>query len=245
MPQAASLPRRVKAVKRFTQLAKLPRIGYHSHMEKTPWTQSPWLTIWVRPRKAMRQLLFSGLERKQLALAGMAALAGFSLALDLATLFHLGDQLGFPTALLACALGGALLGLVALYGGGLLFCWTGTWINGWARPLEVRAAIAWSLTPSIWALLLWIPRLALLGTQVFSSAATQAGAGASPALAWLAMLRLILLVWGLALFLACLSEAHRFSIWSAYAAVFLGLLILTVLAVILVILLPLIFPGAF
>jgi hypothetical protein len=203
-------------------------------------SESPWLNIWLWPRKTMQKVLFADLEKQQGWLALMSAVAGFSLALDLASMFNLGDQYAFATMLLACTLVGPLLGLLILYAGGWLFTWMGVILNGWGRPPEVRAAIAWSLSTAIWALLLWLPRLAIMGGDVFSDA-TPVIPLLATTLGWLAILRFLIALWGLALFLICLSEAHRFSIWYAYAAAFTGALIITVVVVVLSIVIPLFF----
>ena len=201
-------------------------------------SESPWLTIWFRPRQTMRKVLFADLGQQQARLALMAAAAGFSLALDLAAIFNLGDLYDAPQVLLGCALAGPLLGIAILFAGGLLFAWSGVILNGWGRPAEVRAAIAWALSTAIWALLLWLPRLAIMGGEVFSGAAP-ADPTLATALGWLALLRGLVELWGLALFLICLSEANHFSIWYAYAAAFTGALIITVVEVVLSIVIPL------
>jgi hypothetical protein len=57
------------------------------------------------------------------------------------------------------------LGIIHLDIGGAILRWTGSWFGGQASSEEVRAAIAWSSVPRIWALLLLIPELALFRNE--------------------------------------------------------------------------------
>ena len=61
--------------------------------------------------------------------------------------------------------GGAIGGLIGVYLMGALLKITGRWIGGLGDWSAVRAAVAWAQVPAIWAILLWLPRAALLGGE--------------------------------------------------------------------------------
>ena len=111
---------------------------------------------------------------------------------------------------------GPLVGIITLYLGGALFRWTGSRLGGKATAPEVRAAIAWSSVPTIVALLLYIPELALFGEELFTSDMPSI---TSPALAVALMgfgiIEIFVAIWALVIFLKCLGEVHRFSAWRA------------------------------
>jgi hypothetical protein len=123
--------------------------------------------MWTRPRATIAQIVQRDPTHMVLVLA---AIAGFGQALDRASMRSAGDTLGLPTIFVAAAVAGPVDGLVTLYLGSLLLRLTGSWIGGKASGEQIRAAMAWSGVPLIWALLLWIPELAIFGTELFTTA---------------------------------------------------------------------------
>lgn len=49
--------------------------------------------------------------------------------------------------------------------------WTGKWLGGRASREAIGMALAWSMVPIAWSLLLWIPELLIFGTELFSHSA--------------------------------------------------------------------------
>lgn len=190
-------------------------------METRPRTLSPCLTIWTRPRETIRRVVDSDPEHQVIILA---MLSGFAQALTQASARDVGDTLSLPVTLVVCAVAGSIGGIILLYVSGALLRWAGSWLGGQASSVEVRAAIAWSSVPSIWALILWIPKLALSGRDLFTSAMPRIQANLFLALVLFGftIVEVMIAVWAFVVLLKCLSEVHRFSAWRALAASFLS-----------------------
>lgn len=111
----------------------------------------PFFSIWVRPRLTMQAIIDSNPRRFVLALA---ALSGFGSALDNASTSSIGDGNNIPVVVIVAisAVAGGLGGILTLYIGGFVMKWAGRPFGGRASQVEVRAALAWSTVPLIWAL---------------------------------------------------------------------------------------------
>jgi hypothetical protein len=144
-------------------------------------------------------------------------LAGFGQALDRAAMRSTGDTLSVPVIFLTCAIAGPIGGVLTLYLGGGLLKWTGTWLGGQASARHLRAALAWSSVPSVWALLLWKPELALFGQELFTSETPRIDASPMLSLALLGFfaLELTVAIWTIIILLKCIGEAQKFSAWKA------------------------------
>ena len=175
---------------------------------------NPWFSIWTKPRATIQQIVETDPQRLVLLLA---ALGGFSTVLDRASMRNMGDRLEWPMLFLVAAIVGPLAGIVTLYLGGVLLRWTGRWIGGQASSQHIRAAMAWSSVPEIWALLLWIPELALFGQELFTSTTPLLDANPSLNIAMLgfAALGILMAVWQFVIFLKCLGQVQGFSAWKA------------------------------
>ena len=170
----------------------------------------PWLSIWTRPRATLRQILQEDPRRS---LFRLAALGGIADALGLVVGSGLGDTLS-PASCLAIALvGGALGGILFLFISSGLILIAGRWLGGRGGGAQVMAAVAWSSVPEIWGLLLWLPRAALLGEEVFREAPSRIE-GNPPAALFLGFLMLaqtLIGFWGFLIALKCIGEAHQVS----------------------------------
>jgi len=188
---------------------------------------SPWLSIWTRPRATLRLILDTDPRR---GVFRLAALGGIVESLSLATRQGLGDTYSIPVLLTLATAGGAAAGLLGIVIFTAALSLTGRWLGGRGGSVEVRAALAWANVPGIWGLLLWLPRAALLGGEIFHPA--PAGIqGNPPALllyGLLQILQVLIALWGFAISLKCLGEAHAFSAWRALGALILGSLIVIV-----------------
>lgn len=186
-----------------------------------------WLSIWIKPRETIRRIVTTK-PRYQVYL--LAALAGLGQFLDSASTRNWGDSLSFPVIIVICVLVGPFGGLLSIYITGALFRWTGSWFGGRATSDEVRAAIAWSLVPNLFSYLLWIPLLVLQGTEIFTSSTTNIESNPILGLLILGILfvQIILSFWTLVLYLICLSEVHKYSIWKTIATLLTGGIILFV-----------------
>jgi len=183
----------------------------------------PWISIWARPRATLRQILDDDPRRHVFRLA---ALGGIADALQVSVTSGLGDTLS-PLLSLAVALaGGALGGILFLFVSTGLILVCGRWLGGRGGTTQIMAAVAWSNVPEIWGLLLWLPRAALLGEEVFRAAPSRIEGNPPAALFFglLMMAQTIFGLWGFVVALKCIGEAHQFSAWRA-----LGTLVLVVL----------------
>ena len=105
-------------------------------------------TIWIYPRRTIREIVDSGSGQWTIFLS---VLYGFEYALSQASSRNLGDEFSLPALLLITVIGGALGGIISVYFMGALLRWTGSWLGGEALPEEVRAAYAWSAVPVIFS----------------------------------------------------------------------------------------------
>ncbi len=184
---------------------------------------NPWFSIWTRPRATMRTILDTDPTRMVVLLA---MIGGISNALDNASARSLGDTWALPSIFVLAAIGGSIAGLIEVYLGGLIMRWTGRWIGGQGSLGEIRAAIAWSNVPLIWALLLWIPSLALYGEEMFLSEAPRMDANWVPAIL-LGIADVVVLVWWFFVYLECLGETQGFSAGKALGNTLLTTLVVT------------------
>jgi hypothetical protein len=200
-------------------------------MEVTVETQtqplSPWLTIWVRPRRTIRRIVDSDPQHQVILLA---VLDGIILVLGQALSKHLGDTLSLPVIFLICAVAGPIVGIALLYVVGALMHWIGGRFGGRGSLAEIRAAFAWASVPSVWSQILWIPQFIIFGKDLFTSATPRIATNLFVTLGLIGLLgvQLAIAPWAFVMFLICLSEVHRFSIWKALATTVVCILVLFV-----------------
>jgi hypothetical protein len=193
--------------------------------------QSPFFTIWTRPRETIRGIVETDPAWHVVPIAMLAAITQ---SLHRASTRSAGDKLSLTAILAVTLVLGPLGGVVGLHLGGWLLCLTGSWLGGRAKPEELRAAIGWSSVPTMASLPLWLILLAFLGREVFTTETPTLDA--YPALGllfWTGVLAShFLRSWTIFLLLKCVSEVQGFSVWRA-----LGSLLLTVFVVLVPILL--------
>ncbi len=192
---------------------------------------TPWTSIWTRPRETIREIVFSNPTRSVLLLT---ALAGFSTGLDNASIASMGDTLDLVMIFGIVAIVGPIGGIIGLYIGAALLRWMGMWIGGAASSMDIRAAMAWSNVPIIWALLLWIPELFLFGSELFTSDTPKIDASESLTYSFIGfgVIEVLVSIWALIIFLKCLGEVQGFSAWKAIGNTLLAGLAVIVLIVI-------------
>ncbi len=178
----------------------------------------PFLASALRPRAGLRAALAQPTER---ATYLIGALGGAVIAVDLAQVLALGDLYALAPLVLGAIIAGALLGVLRLWAGGWLFALTGSWFRGQGKAREVRAAIAWSCTPSLWVAPLWAVALLLFGRDALTTASSAdapvAGMEAAAMIAWV-VLRAGAALWSFGVWLEQYAEAHGFALWRAAAA---------------------------
>lgn len=181
-------------------------------------------TIMIRPRETMRRILETP-ERfwpVLVVLFSMSALLGDTDRGGFTNLNRVAEAQGFPVVAL---LAGVLLGtIVASFIAFYLFAWAGWGIGraleGKGTPAEVRRAMAWGLTPGVWALLYRVPA-ALLWTppaKAEMSASSERlvlnpgrmGDGCLMGIIF-SLLEVAAFFWCAAVLSNTIAEAHRFS----------------------------------
>lgn len=190
-------------------------------------TLNPWFSMWTKPRATIAQIVARDPTHLVLPLA---AISGFSQALDRASMRSAGDTLDLSVIFLFAAIGGAVGGIITLYLGGLLLRWTGSWIGGTATSEHIRAAVAWSGVPLVWALVLWVPELALFGKDLFTTETPRIDASVGMLLLFLgfAAIEVVVGAWAFVVALKSLGQVQGFSAWKALANGLLALLVVIV-----------------
>jgi hypothetical protein len=188
---------------------------------------NPWFSMWTRPRATIAQIVERDASRL---VVPLAAIAGFGQALDRASTRSAGDTLDLPTIFLVAAVAGPVGGIITLYLAGVLLRWTGSWLGGKASTEHIRAAIAWSNVPTVWALLLWIPELAIFGGEMFTTETPRldANVGLAFLLLFLIAVEVAIGLWAFVVFLKSLGQVQGFSAWKALGNGLLALLSIVV-----------------
>ncbi len=195
-------------------------------------TLNPWLFMWTKPRTTIQQIIDSNPEH----LVGvLAILAGFSRALDRASNRNLGDSMELPFIIMLALFTGMIVGTLTLAIGSILIRWTGKWLGGQASSKDIRAAMAWSYVPIIWALIFWGLEIIIFGKELFTSEAPLLES--SPSMLYLytslASIETIISIWAFAIFILCLGQVQKFSTWKALVnAVLAGLVFIVPLVLI-------------
>ena len=190
-------------------------------MESNNQALNPWVSMWTKPRATIQQIVDADPQRLVLILA---AISGFAKVLDRARMSSLGDELEWPYIFLIAAIAGSIGGIIVLYIGSALIRWVGSWIGGIASSQDIRAAVTWSSVPIIWALICWLPGLALFGQELFTTETPKINATPSLTILMLgfAAIEISIRIWALVVFLKCLGQVQGFSAWKAIGNVLLA-----------------------
>lgn len=186
----------------------------------------PFLTIWFSPRTTVRHLLD---HHPQYGVLLLACIAGIGRVLDRASARDFGDRMPLGVILALALVFGPLGGLFSLWLFSHLIRWTGSWIGGTADRQSLKTAMTWAMIPSIVSLVLWIPEILLLGSELFTSETPRLDANPGLALWFLGLVLIEILFTAWTFVLAChtIAEAQRFrSAWLGLVnLLFVGLLI--------------------
>ena len=202
-------------------------------------TENPFWTIWLNPRATIRGIVSTNPAFRVLPIAIVGgileALQLESLAFQLKSLVFVGDHLNILSILLIALVLGPPLGLIFLYAGAWIVAMSCRMLGGQADSREVRSALAWSSVPLLATIPIWIIRLVLLGSELFTF--YKPHLTAHPALAYFVAAtvvpELVLSIWWLVVTVKALGEVQRFSAWKALGSM---LLLLTPLIILIVIL---------
>ena len=211
-------------------------------MGPSRWADSPYVGIFVRPRATIREIVDRDPTDRVIALVLVAAatvvlthaIHGYDYNPTAFTIAgkpipempphwsQLMKLWGFAIAMLQA--------VPFLYINGALFRWIGAQLGGTAKAVEVRAAIGWRSVPTI------IVTLAsfVVGFLVPPPSQPVAPVSISSLLTiWRSMLPSMIILsplwlWSLIVWLKCLSEVHRFSVWRALVTSLIGYFLIVV-----------------
>ena len=204
--------------------------------EKPRLRLNPWTSIWFKPRQTIREVVSFNPGYGVVLLAVMTGIYRF---LNQASKRSLGDNLSLGWIIILSLTIGTIGGFLYVYFTGSYMRWVGSWFGGTATTVEARAAVAWSSIPDGLLLIIFVPILLLFREAWFSSTFYE---NIEPATTlWifslLVPLGMIVLIWRIVLFVACLAEVHRFSVWRSVFVSALGVVILLVPAFFVILLL--------
>lgn len=188
---------------------------------------NPWLTMWRRPRETVRIYVESG-SNKWLWL--LAVLAGIKLFLDNADAQNVGDQIPFGSIIFLSLVFGPLIGIFNWYLFSGLFALTGRILGlsgGWG---DMRRAVGLSCVPLASLMPLWLVKLVLFGSEVFTPETLLLDSSL-----WLLALivlfylvDLVVGVWYLVTLSKSVAEVYECSAWLAFALILVSSMVFTV-----------------
>ncbi len=188
-----------------------------------------WLQIWTRPRKTMREIINQPTDEPHVLL--LLLLGGFVYALNQASMKSAADDSSLIMMFVSIIIG-TLIGAVIYYFiiGGIVY-WIGLMLGGTGEYRDVRLSLAYAYIPAVVTLLLWIPSFFLFGADNFTTETPRLDSSIGLSITYLiiAIMEVVIGIWGIIIFLKCLGEAHQFSAWKALLTVILmgiGLIII-------------------
>lgn len=212
-------------------------------LEAEPYEKlTPLKTVWFHPRRTMRTFLAFNSSRGMFLIACLSGIARF---LERSEENSLGEIHELSKILLLAAAIGPIVGLLGVYFGAALLRMSGRILGGQAASPELRTAVAWGGLPVTACILLWIPKLLLVGDAAFKKGALLSILDNPISTLVYRIdfaLGILMSVW--AVFLSCnmVAEAQRFrSAWMGfvnYVLVFIlliGIILLLLVAVFLVV----------
>ena len=177
---------------------------------------SPLISIWWRPRQTIERIVAG---RPDYMVLPLAALSGAASAVGMLTGHGARSELIDWRTLLACVVGGGIVGIVNLYVFAFVTGWLGRKMGGQATTAAVRTVFAWGSLPGILGLAVVLSIAA--GWRIAGSA------GAEPrSLAILAdYVSGACALWTIIVTLLMLSRVERFGFWRTIAAYTAGALL--------------------
>jgi signal peptidase I len=186
-------------------------------------SSSPWMTIWLSPRRTIDNVLATRPRHLVLPLACLGTIASFY---DQLLSYRLTGQLLDWRFLLGFVFGCAVFAVAWLYLAAVILSWIGKLIGGRASPLELRAVLAWSMVPSVVGLAAILAILAAFWILGGDRAVTTSSFSLL-----LSAIVIVSGVWSFVVLLLMLSRVQQFGFWRAVAVYVLGLILPLSLAI--------------
>jgi hypothetical protein len=202
------------------------------HAEVAVQNQSPFLTIWTKPRETIRHIVDINSTQYVLLLAILVGI-GNTFSRTYARLAPENSEDFVGDLLFSSFIMGPIGGIISLYVIGAILRWTGSMFGGRANAEDVRAAVAWSYVPTIAGYMLFIP------LQLLALFLGDVGTGAFWDVFWLGLgwfqiiVGIGLTLWSFAILVNCIAEVHQLSGRQALIAVLIpGMFVLLLIAII-------------
>ena len=197
--------------------------------DTSPQQLNPWFSIWTNPRDTIQQIVDEDPTDMVLLLAILPTLIQW-FSYVIISMFN-----AMPLAIVPLGISlvvGLISSIAFFYLNGAVTRWTGTWFDGEASAVNIRAAIAWSMVPAISILSFMLLGLALFGLIGLTGyqAAGRMDALFSSAQTVLAIIFVATVLWSIIIYLKMLSQVQGFSIWKALGNMLVSGLILGFLA---------------
>lgn len=188
---------------------------------------NPWFSIWTRPRATIQQIVDTDPNRLVIALS---MLIGVTQVLDRASARSLGDRLSLGAILGTALVLGPFLGPITVQIFAWLLSWTGRMLGGRAPLSNIRAALVWGNVPALWAALSFIPAIAVLRHEIFTSETPQIESNFMLLLTLLGVgvVQVVGGIWTIFAICNALGQVQGFSAWRALANSLLALLVVLV-----------------
>jgi hypothetical protein len=178
---------------------------------------SPFLTIWLKPRGTIRGIVDRDPGRHVLWLSmvwGVAESLSFSANGNLGDKYPLMPILGGSLA--AGIVAGPLLNVIFA----ALLTWVGGWLGGRGKPIQLRAAFAWSYITETPIVLLWMGVLSIFGIRFFQEAGLDDPTEVEAILLIaFPICTISLLIWSFVILIKTVAEVHEFSAWKALGTI--------------------------
>lgn len=183
---------------------------------------SPWLTIWFKPRMTIRKLIAN---EQDYMLHLILILGSFSAILFQVSNKNIADKVGNEATLLLIVIMSFLFGIFYAYFQYFLISEIlkriGGFFGGKAALGDIQKAIAWSYIPNIISLLFWMPILFIYGKEFFSAQINIINSNFILLILYLifSIILSILSFWSNFIYIKFIAEAHQFSFWKSLMCV--------------------------
>lgn len=174
----------------------------------------PWLSIWTKPRQTVREIINYNVKYRFFALS---LLYGLPTLFQTAQNFSLGGVFTLPAIIFLCLILAPLIGAIGFIICTALLTWTGRWLGGKGRFLEVRCAVSWTSATNLVTVLIWALLIFQFKQIIFYEGFVKMPMTVSES-AWLSvyfLVQLVVAIWSFILLLLAISEVHAFSVWKS------------------------------
>ena len=183
---------------------------------------SPWISVWLKPRQTIEHVLAERPQRGVLLLGSLGLMAG---SVSQLLGFAIKNRIFDWHIVIALAVACAVCGIVSLYIAALVLKWCGRMLGGRTSAADLRAVVAWGVTPAILGLII---ALALIVVAFVTGTENEA----TPAWIFTLLHATVLIcgIWSAIVFALMFSRVEGFGFWRTVTACVLGWILSVTLA---------------